>query len=219
MTHPYYGRGRWWPPQLPPQGYPGPMYPPPPEGYGADWYAGMAPVVPVPGQEGVTPGAPGSGGVPLAQSGAAPRPLVEDWRPPEQELTRWGVSQVVDLQAAQARPNGQELVRATLPLPGAVQVLVWWQVQTQPDPTSTPEFQVLVGIGTITVPVTPWTVGGAGDGVARLLLASTVQGGAMPFADRFPGKWASVNYRFPQPAVADGRTLVGAIVAPVTGFF
>lgn len=218
MTHPYYRR-YFYP--MPPQGYPGPGGMPagygPPEGYGPPWFEGMAPVVPPVGQEGN--GAPVAGPVDLAGAGAAPRPLVNDWRPPEQELTRWGVSTVVDLQNGLARPQGQELARATLPLPGAVQVFVWWEPQTQPPPGSTPEFQVLVGIGTVTVPATPWTVAGAGDGVARILLASSVQGGAMPFVDRFPGKWVSVNYRFPQPAVADGRTLVGAIVAPVTGFF
>lgn len=193
------------------------------------WYQGMAPVVPEPTAASEQPGgAPAGYPVDWTAAGAKPRPLVADWRPPEEELSRWGVLATLDVQANQAPSPGAELTRVTLPIPGGCVVMVWVNRLTADDPAGwpTPEFQVLAGIGTVNVPVTQWVALDAAqqDGVARVLAPEVVNPSGPPLANpalyaRFPAKWVSVNYRVTQVPAFNSRVQFGCIVAPVTSMF
>lgn len=223
----------WWeryatPPQHPPRppGTPGGQPGAPP-----GWWQGMAPQYP-PGYQWPQPPAPGGeqgggspaeGGVDWSQSaGAKPRPLLSEWRPPADELTRWGVEHTLQLSTGQDGKDlqGMELTRMTLPLPAAAVALVWARQLEGVGGIVTVGVQVFAGIGTIQVPVTPRVVLQL-DGVARVLGPSDARdpAGTVTLPLPIPVKWLSVNATLLGVAPGDERFAVGAIVAPSSGIW
>lgn len=214
--HPYGPQAPGYDPRQAPQGAP----------VAPEWYQGLAPAVPEPTAAYESPGRPPEGlPVDWQAAGAKPRPLVQDWRPPEEELSRWGVERVVDVAVGVDQP-AQELTRVTLPIPGGCVVMVYVSRLTPLVNYPGIEFQVLAGIGSVNVAVTEWTPvpGAMQDGIARVLAPQVIPpaSGAPPASiqleARFPAKWVSVNYRIDQPPDV-ARLMVGCIVSPVQSMF
>lgn len=164
-------------------------------------------------------GSPAEGGVSWADVGQRERPRISEWRPPEEELSRWGVERELPKVAAGVSADTigpQELIRLTMPIPTGVTCMVWAR-QLGGAPAVEVLAQVMVGIGSIQVPVTPWVLVTL-DGVARFLgprdAAAPATVASLPLV--MPAKWVSVNFKMEKVALDESTLIVGAMAAPIS---
>lgn len=197
------------------------------------WWQGMAPQVPTaaewpqpPSPNAEDPAGNPAGPVPPGTpvdwqaAGVARRPTLDEWRPTEETLTRWGVEQVIRWAPGSSAPEQIELIRLELALPSGVSCLVYARRITGNVGEVVPAVQMRVGIGAIQAngtPVVPLVV----DGVARFLGPSDARDPAatstLPAV--MPAKWVSVNAVLTQgPATVDTQYAIGAMLAPISGW-